>query len=58
MKTKTGNKYEKKFIALLGKLNANRKDNIKYHSITEQISYLVGEMIGHIDSLEFKERTR
>lgn len=47
-----GDKYERKFKRLLTELNKHRKSEVKYYDITEKISYLVGEMIGHIDALE------
>ena len=50
-----GDKYERRFKKLIGDLNTYREDDIKYFEITERISYLVGEMIGHIDALEINK---
>ena len=50
-----GDKYERRFKKLIGDLNKNRKNDKRYFDITEKISYMVGEMIGHIDALEIKK---
>ena len=45
-----GDRYERRFKALLSDLNIHRKDKFKYNVITEKMCGLVGEMLGEIDS--------
>jgi len=52
----SGDKYQRKFEALLGELNKHHKNKKKYDNITVKICFLVGNMIGHIDSLEVERR--